>query len=117
MLVDHRPSIGFMDYHADITAKADEVRNALRAKLNTLGSDLSTGVAWSGRLLPKKRSKQAAVIVKAQGLGGNPKLMRRIDMGAINTANSILRRSEMRSMFKNAAKSACCAGLVEWRST
>ena len=88
MLVDRRPSIGFMDYHADITAKADEVRNALRAKLNTLGSDLSTGVAWSDRLLPKKRSKQAAVIVKAQGLGGNPKLLRRIYMGTSNTAHS-----------------------------
>ena len=77
-----------LDYHADITAKADEVRNALREKLNTLGSDLSEGVAWSDRLLPKKRSKQAAVIVKGQGLGGNPKLMRRIDMGAIDTAHS-----------------------------
>ena len=77
-----------LDYHADITAQADEVRNALRAKLNTLGSDLSKGVAWSGRLLPKKRSKQAPVIVKAQGVGGNPKLMRRIDMGASNTAHS-----------------------------
>ena len=88
MLVDRRPSIGFMDYHADITAKADEVRNALRAKLNARGSDLSKAVARSGRLLPKKLSKQAAVIVKAQGLGGNPKLMRRIDMGAINTAHS-----------------------------
>ena len=77
-----------LDYHADITAKADEVRNALREKLNTLGSDLSTGVAWSGRLLPKKRSKQAAVIVKRQGLGSNPKLMRRIDMGASNKVHS-----------------------------
>jgi hypothetical protein len=113
MLVDHRPSIGFMDYHADITAKADEVCNALREKLNARESDLLKVVARSGRLLPKKLFEQAAVIVKAQGLGGNPKLMRRIDMGAINTANSILRRSEMRSMFKNAAKPACCAGLVE----
>ena len=77
-----------LDYHADITAQADEVRNALRAKLNTLGSDLSKGVAWSGRLLPKKRSKQAPVTVKAQGVGGNPKLMRRIDMGSSNAAHS-----------------------------
>ena len=88
MLVDRRPSISLMDYHAAITTKVDEVRNALRAKLNTLGSDLSTGVAWSGRLLPKKRSKQAAVIVKTLGLGGNPKLLRRIYMGASNTAHS-----------------------------
>ena len=51
MLVDHRPSIGFMDYHADITAKADEVCNALWEKLNARESDLLKVVARSGRLL------------------------------------------------------------------
>ena len=45
-------------------------------------------MARSGRLLPKKLSKQTAVIVKAQGLGCKPKLMRHIDMGAINKAHS-----------------------------
>jgi hypothetical protein len=39
-------------------------------------------------LLPSRLRKQAGVIVKAQGLGGHPKLMRMIDMTAINKAYS-----------------------------
>ena len=88
MPADRRPIKAFMDYQADITAKAEEVRLALRAKLNARGRTLTKAVAHAGRLLPKKLAKQAAVIIKAQGLGGNPKLMRRIDMGAIDTAHS-----------------------------
>jgi hypothetical protein len=88
MPADRRPIKAFMDYQADITAKAEEARLALWAKLNARGRNLTKAVAHAGRLLPKRLAKQAAVIVKAHGLGGNPKLMRRIDMGAINTAHS-----------------------------
>ena len=88
MPADRCPIKGSMDYQADITAKAEEVRLALRAKLNARGRTLTKAVAHAGRLLPKKLAKQAAIIIKAQGFGGNPKLMRRIDMGAIDTAHS-----------------------------
>ena len=88
MPADRRPIKASMDYQADIIAKAEEVRLALRAKLNALGRTLTNAVGHVGRLLPKKLAKQAAIIVMAQGLSGNPKLMRRIDMGAINTAHS-----------------------------
>jgi hypothetical protein len=49
MLVDRRPSISLMDYHAAITTKVDEVLNALRAKLNTRAG-LTRPKRWRGRV-------------------------------------------------------------------
>lgn len=77
-----------MNVYADITAKAEELRLALRAKLNVKGRDFPKSVDKAGRLLPARLRKQAAVIVKAQGLGGHPKLMRMVDISAVNRAHS-----------------------------
>lgn len=76
MPADRRPIKASMDYQADITAKAEEVRLALRAKLNARGRTLTKVVAHAGRLLLKRLAKQAAIIVMAQGLGDNLNLMR-----------------------------------------
>jgi hypothetical protein len=87
MLVDRRPSMKAMNIDADIIGKAEELRLALRAKLGVRGRDFAQAVDRAGRLLPNKLRKQAAVIVKAQGLGGHPKLMRMVDMTALNKAH------------------------------
>jgi len=81
-----RSIVGVMDIHADVTTKAEQLRLALRAKLGVRGADLAKAVNNAGRLLPRHLRKQAAVIVKAQALGGHPKLMRMVDMAAINKA-------------------------------
>jgi hypothetical protein len=88
MLVDPRTRLTFMDIHADIMAKAEELRLALRAKLGVRGREFPDAVKSAGRLLPNRLRKQAGVIVKAQGLGGNPKLMRMVDMAGVNKAHS-----------------------------
>ena len=87
LLLCPRSSAVVMDIHTDITAKAEQLRLALRAKLGVHGRDFEVAVKRTGRLLPARLRKQAAIIVKAQGLGGHPKLMRQIDMAAINKAH------------------------------
>ncbi len=77
-----------MDIHVDIAAKAEELRLAMRAKLGVRGGSFAKTVDHAGRLLPMRLRKQAAVIVKAQGLGGHPKLMRMVDMTAIAQAHT-----------------------------
>ena len=54
MPADRRPIKASMDFQADIIAKAEEVRLALRAKLNARGRTLTNAVGHVGRLLPKK---------------------------------------------------------------
>jgi hypothetical protein len=76
-----------MNIDADITAKAESLRLALRAKLGVRGRDFAQAADRAGRLLPARLRKQAAVIVKAQGLGGHPKLMRMVDVTAITKAH------------------------------
>lgn len=76
-----------MNIDADITAKAEELRLILRSKLGVRGRDFAQAVDRAGRLLPARLRKQAAAIVKAQGLGGHPKLMRMVDKTAINKAH------------------------------
>ena len=76
-----------MDIHAEITARAEELRLAMRGKLGVRGASFAKTVDRAGRLLPSRLRKQAAVIVMAQGLGGHPKLMRMVDMGAIHKAH------------------------------
>jgi hypothetical protein len=75
-----------MDRQAEITLKAEELRAALRAKLGVRGRALGPAIAKAGRLLPTKLRKQAGVIVKAQNLRGHPKLVRPVDMVALNRA-------------------------------
>ena len=87
MLVDRRLSMEAMNIDTDIIAKTEELRLALRAKLGVRGRDFAQAVDRAGRLLPNKLRKQAAVIVKAQGLGGHPKLMRMVDMTAVGKAH------------------------------
>lgn len=81
-----RFSVGVMDVHADISLKAEELRLALQAKLRVRGRNFGRAVERAGRLLPRRLHKQAAVIVKAQGLGGHPKLVRMIDQAAVTKA-------------------------------
>lgn len=76
-----------MNINTDINTKTEGLRLALRAKLGVRGRGFAQAVDAAGRLLPNKLRKQAGVIVKAQALGGHPKLMRTVDMIAFNKAH------------------------------
>lgn len=79
-----------MDIEADIATKAETLRAALQAKLSVKGRSFAISAQRARRLLPRRLRRHADVIVKAQGLGGHPKLMRMVDMPAVDTAFSEL---------------------------
>lgn len=75
-----------MEIEADINAKAETLRKALHAKLSMSGRSFAGTVRRAGRLLPRRIRRQADVIIKAQELGGHPKLMRMVDQKAVDAA-------------------------------
>lgn len=68
LLLCPRSSVVVTDIHAGITAKAEQLLLALRVKMGVHGRDFEVAVKRAGRLLPARLHKQAANIVKDQGL-------------------------------------------------
>lgn len=75
-----------MDIEADIATRADALRKTMHTKLSVKGRSFEAAVHRAGRLLPRRIRRQAAVITKAQGVGGHPKLMRMVDQKAVDLA-------------------------------
>lgn len=75
-----------MDIEADIATKAETLRKAMHSKLSIKGRSFAGAVRRAGRLLPGRIRRQADVIIKAQELGGHPKLMRMVDQKAVDAA-------------------------------
>lgn len=80
-----------MDTETDIATKAETLRKAMQSQLNVKGRSFATSVRRAGRMLPRRQRQQARVIIKAQELGGNPKLMRMVDHQAVNAAYNDIR--------------------------
>jgi len=71
-----------------INARILAVRDALHAKLGIKRRNLDKAMRRAGRRLPRRIRRQGAVLVQAEKLGGNPKLMRRIDPAAFEKAHA-----------------------------
>ena len=75
-----------MDIEADIAEKAENLRKAMHSQLRIRGRSFAGAVRRAGRMLPRRLRRQADVIIKAQGVGGHPKLLRMIDRAAVDAA-------------------------------
>ena len=75
-----------METEATIKERSKRVKSALDGAFGVRAKTLDKALRKTGRRMPKRLHAQARLIVDAQGLGGNPKLMRRIDGAAIARA-------------------------------
>ncbi|WP_299284648.1 hypothetical protein [uncultured Tateyamaria sp.] len=77
-----------METQETINARATRVQSALRAAFGVKAKSLDVALRRTGRRLPKRLHAEARRIVDAQALGGQPKLTRQIDGGALDTAET-----------------------------
>jgi len=75
-----------METEASLKERSKRVQSALDGAFGVRAKTLDKALRKTGRRMPKRLHAQARLIVDAQGLGGNPKLMRRIDGAAIARA-------------------------------
>lgn len=75
-----------METEATIKERSKRVKSALDGAFGVRAKTLDKALRKTGRRMPKRLHAQARLIVDAQSLGGNPKLMRRIDGAAIARA-------------------------------
>lgn len=74
----------------DIDNQTSRLRQALRDVHGVRGKDLSTALKRAGRLLPAYVRKAGLEIVEVEKLGGNPKLLRRVDPSALKAAERVV---------------------------
>ncbi len=72
----------------DIDAVADRLRRCVTGALGVKARSLEAALRKAGRRLPARLHRQGAVILEAQALGGNPKLMRMVDTEAVARAEA-----------------------------
>jgi hypothetical protein len=76
----------------DVATKLQTLRRQFEAKLGVRGRDLSDGVRRAGRRLPRRMRRQAAVLVEAERMAGNPRLVRRLEPATFDRAYDGLMR-------------------------
>lgn len=74
----------------NIDEKVEAVQDLLKAKFGVRKRALPKMLAKTGRRLPRGMHKRAQVLIEAQKLGGNPKLMRQMDQTALTRAYEAL---------------------------
>lgn len=75
-----------METQDSITARATRVQSALDGAFGVRAKTLSRALRKTGRRLPRRLRKDAGLIVAAQNLGGNPRLLRQADTRALDAA-------------------------------
>lgn len=75
-----------METQDSITARATRVQSALDGAFGVRAKTLSRALRKTGRRLPRRLRKDVGLIVAAQNLGGNPKLLRQVDTRALDGA-------------------------------
>lgn len=73
-----------------IDEKVEAVQDLLKAKFGVRKRALPKMLAKTGRRLPRGMHKRAQVLIEAQKLGGNPKLMRQMDQTGLTRAYEAL---------------------------
>ncbi|WP_223422398.1 hypothetical protein [Tateyamaria pelophila] len=77
-----------METQQTINARAERVERALNEAFGVKAKSLGKALRKTGRRLPKRLRSEAELIVAAQGLGGHPKLIKRVDGGALDAAEA-----------------------------
>ncbi|MEO9574626.1 MAG: hypothetical protein ABJ263_03735 [Tateyamaria sp.] len=75
-----------METEATIKERSKRVQSALDGAFGVRAKTLDKALRKTGRRMPKRLHAQARLIVDAQGFGGNPNLLRRVDGAAIARA-------------------------------
>ncbi|WP_299724801.1 hypothetical protein [uncultured Tateyamaria sp.] len=68
------------------------IQSALTGAFGVRAKSLSSALRKTGRRLPKRLHAQARLIVDAEGLGGNPRLLRQVDGAALAQAEDAVVR-------------------------
>jgi hypothetical protein len=74
----------------DITTRTDEVAALLAERLGARGRDLPARLAHVRRQLPRDVARAARELAQAQGLAGNPKLLRMVDPARLTAAHALV---------------------------
>ncbi|MFK7764297.1 MAG: hypothetical protein AB8B62_13630 [Roseobacter sp.] len=74
------------DDSIQVSQKTEDLRLKLEKHLGVKAASFSKAVRRAGRALPGRLRKQAHVLIKAEEMAAHPKLARRIDNGAVQTA-------------------------------
>ena len=74
----------------DIDASAARITAAMHTAYGGRGKSLTSSLRRAGRLMTKYLHAQAQQIVDAQKLGGNPRLLCRLDAAALANAERLL---------------------------
>ncbi len=77
-----------METSETIEARAARVQQGLQGAFGVRARTLDKALKRTGRRLPKRLHTEAKRIVAAQDLGGNPKLMQRVDAAALDRAET-----------------------------
>ncbi|WP_420012920.1 hypothetical protein [Tateyamaria sp.] len=77
-----------METQQSIDARATRILRGLETAFGVRATTLAKALRKTGRRLPKRLQNEAERIVKAQGLGGHPKLMQQVDGAALDTAEA-----------------------------
>lgn len=75
----------------DISARSQELRDLLAARLSLKHGSLEERLRRAGRRLPARIRAQGQIVAEAEALSAHPKLARRIDASAVARAHAEVR--------------------------
>lgn len=76
-----------METQDSINARATRLQSGLEGAFGVRARTLDKALRRTGRRLPRRLQQEARKIVKAQGVGGHPKLLRRVDSAELDRAS------------------------------
>jgi hypothetical protein len=79
-----------METQHSINDRARRIEHALEAAFGVKSHGLAQALRKTGRRLPKRLHAEAHRIIKAQAVGGHPKLMHQVDSSALSKAEARL---------------------------
>ncbi len=69
-----------------IVSKVENVAELLKDRMGVRGRDLASAVKHAGRLLPRRIRREAQVLIEAERLAQNPRLLKMVDFGSVDHA-------------------------------
>lgn len=79
-----------METAETIAARASRIEAGLQQAFGVRAGSLNKALKRTGRRLPRRLHAEAAHVIEAQGLGGNPKLMRQVDGAMLDRAEEVV---------------------------
>ena len=76
----------------DISERSGRMGDAIGKAYGFKARNLNTALQRAGRRLPNSVRSHLSPVLQAEAFGGNPKLLRRVDLAVIDTAETALNR-------------------------